>query len=113
MVKALCRGKLQHIKISLQAEISLRRAVSGHEDFHAENFMGLIFSPMNASTPGWVFAHPWPGGTLSKSIIPQLCPTLDTSAGKFSLSCSCQEASVAAVTLSEGSSKGFPHTRES
>ena len=49
MVKALCGGKLQRIKISLWAEISLRRAVSGHEDFHAENFMDMIFFPMDAS----------------------------------------------------------------
>lgn len=50
MVKTPCGGKLQRIKISLWAEISLRRAVSGHEDFHAENFMGMNFFPMDAST---------------------------------------------------------------
>jgi len=48
--KALCRGKPQHSKISLWAEIPLRRAVSRHEDFHAENFIDTIFFPMDAST---------------------------------------------------------------
>lgn len=54
------------------------------------------------------FCTPQPVGTLSKSIDSQLCPALDTSAGRVLPSSWCQEASVAAVTLSEGSGEGRP-----
>lgn len=50
MVKALCGRKLQCIQISLWAESSLRRAISGHKDFHAEDIMDMIFFPMDDST---------------------------------------------------------------
>lgn len=51
------------------------------------------------------FAHPQPVGGLS---ILWLFHELDTSAGRVSPLSWCQEASVAAVTLSEGSGEGFP-----
>lgn len=71
--------------------------------------MGMIFFPSGCLHPyGWGFAHAQPVGTLSKSIISQLCPALDTSAGRVLPSSWCQEASVAAVMLSEGSGEGFP-----
>lgn len=55
----------------------------------------------------WICFFP-DGGTPSKSIISRLCLTLDASARRVLPSSWCQEASAAAVVLSEGSGGGVP-----
>lgn len=73
----------------------------------------LSLFPQRMLPPLWLgLCNPQPGGTLSKEHHPTLLPTLGTSAGRVPPSSWCQEGSLAAVTLSEVSSKGFIHTRE-
>lgn len=113
MWKGLCaEGNFNALRFLLQAEMSLRKAISGHEDFHAENFMAFTFPPVDAATLMTGALQPPAQWDTEQEHHPMLLPALGTSVGRVPPSSWCQEGSLAAVTLSEVSSEGFIHTRE-